>query len=123
MSIWSKSNYEGGYKDGWYHGDGVFTYPSGVKYQGKFAKGQFHGDGTLVYPNGGYYKGTWDNGKLQKGRLLLVITLKFRGKYFLCSSQSFFYGIRVLLFFEIKQNYGRSGPLNYHSTWCRLKKK
>lgn len=46
MSIWSKSNYEGEYQDGWYHGEGIFEYPSGVKYRGQFAKGQFHGDGT-----------------------------------------------------------------------------
>ena len=68
------------YKDGWYHGDGVFTYPSGVKYQGKFAKGQFHGEGTLVYPNGGYYKGTWDNGKLEKGEYYFYDDLRFQSK-------------------------------------------
>ena len=48
---YSKSSYEGEMKCGWYHGEGVFTYPSGVKYKGKFFKGQFHEEGTLIYPN------------------------------------------------------------------------
>ena len=37
--------------------------------------------------------------------------LHFRGKCFSMHSQSFFYSTRVLLFFEIELNYGRSGPL------------
>lgn len=52
MSIYSGSGYEGETKNGWYHGFGTFTYPSGVKYKGQFFKGQFHGEGTLIYLNG-----------------------------------------------------------------------
>lgn len=52
VNHYSNSTYVGETKDGWYHGQGVFTYPSGVKYQGSFFKGQFHGEGTLIYPNG-----------------------------------------------------------------------
>ena len=47
MSIWSKSKYEGEYKNGWFHGEGVFEYPTGVKYKGQFEKGQFHGEGNI----------------------------------------------------------------------------
>jgi len=52
MTDWSRSNYVGEKKDGWFHGKGVFTYPNGVKYEGEFSKGEFHGQGKLTYPNG-----------------------------------------------------------------------
>jgi hypothetical protein len=80
MSIWSKSNYEGQYKNGWYHGEGVFEYPNGIKYKGQFEKGQFHGEGTLIYPNGGYYRGSWDLGKQVKGDYFFYDDLKFEEK-------------------------------------------
>jgi len=81
MSIWSKSKYEGDYKHGWYHGEGVFEYPSGVKYKGQFEKGQFHGEGVLIYPNGGYYKGVWEFGKLIKGDYFFYDDLKFESQH------------------------------------------
>jgi len=77
MSIWSKSNYEGEYKHGWYHGEGTFEYPSGVKYKGAFEKGQFHGEGVLIYPNGGYYKGVWELGKMISGDYFFYDDLQF----------------------------------------------
>jgi hypothetical protein len=43
MTDWSRSKYVGDKKDGWFHGQGVFTYPNGVKYEGEFSKGEFHG--------------------------------------------------------------------------------
>lgn len=56
MSFYSNSKYEGETKNDWHHGEGEFTYPSGVKYKGQFFKGQFHGEGTLIYLNGvGFY--------------------------------------------------------------------
>lgn len=54
-NFYSNSTYEGEMKCGWYHGQGVFTYPTGVKYSGAFFKGQFHGEGTLIYPNGVHF--------------------------------------------------------------------
>ncbi len=52
MIEWSGSNYEGEYKDGWYHGKGKYSFPNKVIYEGEFFKGQFHGEGVLIYPNG-----------------------------------------------------------------------
>ena len=77
MSFYSGSKYEGDMKDGWYHGQGTFTYPSGVKYVGSFYKGQFHGKGTLVYPNKGYYEGEWEHGKKKSGDYYFFDKLKF----------------------------------------------
>ena len=80
MSKYSGSNYEGDMKDGWYHGKGTFTYPSGVKYVGEFYKGQFHGKGTLIYKNGGYYEGVWEHGKKVSGDYFFFDKLKFEEK-------------------------------------------
>mmetsp|Transcript_25323 Transcript_25323/g.22348 ORF Transcript_25323/g.22348 Transcript_25323/m.22348 type:complete len:166 (+) Transcript_25323:53-550(+) len=77
MSDWSKSSYEGEWKDGWYHGNGVFTYPNGVKYVGEFFKGEFHGEGTLIYPNGGKYKAKWERGKMMEGDYFFHDDLKY----------------------------------------------
>lgn len=84
MSIYSGSSYQGETKNGWYHGQGVFTYPSGVKYQGEFFKGEFHGQGTLIYQNGvklaksqGQFKGVWNMGKLTSGDYYFYDQLKF----------------------------------------------
>jgi hypothetical protein len=38
-----------------------------VIYEGEFKKGQFHGEGVLIYPNGGKFKGRWSDGKLTDG--------------------------------------------------------
>ena len=47
--------------------------------------------------------------------LKYIETKYFRGKYFLCSSQSFFYNTSY--FFEMQQNYDFSGPINDFSWW------
>ena len=62
-----EGKYEGDIKEGWFDGNGKFTYDNGVIYEGEFSKGRFHGNGTLIYPNGGKFTGEWDNGKLVEG--------------------------------------------------------
>ena len=38
--------YEGEYKDGKYHGQGISRYPDGSKYEGIWKDGEKHGQGT-----------------------------------------------------------------------------
>ena len=40
--------YEGEYKDGKYHGQGIFSYPDGSKYEGKWKDGEKNGQGILT---------------------------------------------------------------------------
>ncbi|KRX05768.1 hypothetical protein PPERSA_09908 [Pseudocohnilembus persalinus] len=77
MSLYSGSQYEGEYLEGWYHGQGTYTYPNGVVYKGQFFKGQFHGEGTLIYPNGGKYVAKWDNGKMKTGNYFFNDNLQY----------------------------------------------
>lgn len=45
--------YEGGVKDGAYHGRGVLYYESGkLGYEGEFRNGNFHGSGKYYRPGG-----------------------------------------------------------------------
>ena len=80
MSGYSGATYIGEMRDGWYHGQGEYSYPNGVKYKGKFHKGQFHGEGTLIYQNGGYYKGIWEQGKRVSGDYFFFDDLKYEDK-------------------------------------------
>ena len=77
MSFYSHSTYEGQKLEDWYHGEGTFTYPSGVKYKGNFFKGQFHGEGALIYKNGGTFRGKWVHGKLIDGNYYFFDDLKY----------------------------------------------
>jgi|JI6StandDraft_1071083.scaffolds.fasta_scaffold221305_2 hypothetical protein len=51
MTTWLNDQYEGEYKEGWFHGYGKLKMDNGVVYEGQFVKGHFHGDGKLIYPN------------------------------------------------------------------------
>ena len=49
--------YEGEYKNGKYHGQGISNYPDGSKYEGKWKDGEKHGQGKLTSPGGDKYVG------------------------------------------------------------------
>jgi len=55
--------YEGEYKDGKYHGQGISSYPDGSKYEGKWKDGKKHGQGTETLSSGWKYVGEWREGK------------------------------------------------------------
>ena len=74
---WSGSSYEGPMKDGWFHGFGEFSFPSGVVYEGEFYKGEFHGKGTLIFPSGGKYIATWNRGRAMEGEYEYYDGLKY----------------------------------------------
>jgi len=56
--------YEGGWRDGEMHGEGVASYASGDVYTGAFAEGRPDGAGTMVYATGEEVTGVWENGQL-----------------------------------------------------------
>jgi len=56
--------YEGEYKDGKYHGQGISSYPDGSKYEGKWKDGEKHGQGTLTSRFEKEYIGEFKEGTL-----------------------------------------------------------
>ena len=48
----------GEFKNGKYHGQGVYTYVIGDKYLGEFKNDEQHGHGTYTYKNGNKYVGS-----------------------------------------------------------------
>lgn len=45
--------------------DGVFEHPaSGCRYEGEFRDGVFHGHGVYSWPNGAIYEGEFDSGRM-----------------------------------------------------------
>ena len=59
----SKSNrYQGGWKDGLMHGQGVYTWDNGDRYEGEFARDLPHGKGKYHFANGDSYAGDVDGG-------------------------------------------------------------
>ena len=69
--------YKGEYKDGKFHGQGTFYYPSGKIYKGKWKDGKKQGKGTLTCTNGDKYVGNWKDNKKTKE---LSLTEKENGK-------------------------------------------
>ena len=57
------SRYNGGHVAGRPHGGGRLTFPNGDAYIGQFERGQRHGRGSLVYANGTRWEGEWALGK------------------------------------------------------------
>ena len=55
--------YEGEWKDGEKHGQGVRTWPDGSRYEGQFKGDTMHGQGVHTTPNGPRYEGTYNLGK------------------------------------------------------------
>jgi len=58
-------SYEGEYKDGEWHGFGVYSWPSGKRYEGQFESGQFHGLGIQTFPSAKVYEGEFVRGRRQ----------------------------------------------------------
>lgn len=75
------SRYEGGWRNGKPHGQGVRTWPAdGIRYEGAFVDGKAEGVGTWTYPDGSRYEGanrndvphgrgvrTWRDGRRVEG--------------------------------------------------------
>lgn len=57
----SSARYEGEWRDGLPHGDGILIYDDvdNVRYEGQFARGKRHGHGQMRYASGNVYAGKW----------------------------------------------------------------
>lgn len=53
--------YEGEFKDGYSHGQGLFVWKMGNKYEGEYVKNMREGYGVQNYANGDVYEGMWLN--------------------------------------------------------------
>lgn len=62
LAAYVGATYKGEMKEGRYHGQGVFTYPTGVRYEGAFDNNQFHGAGRLIFDSGAVYAAHWNHG-------------------------------------------------------------
>jgi len=59
-----KESYEGEYKDGKMHGNGIYRYASGDVYEGEWKDGKKHGRGMCRYASGNVYEGEYKDGKM-----------------------------------------------------------
>jgi hypothetical protein len=61
-----QAQYEGGFVDGKFHGQGRFFWQSGVYYEGEFANGAITGRGSKVFPDKSRINGIWKNGTMRR---------------------------------------------------------
>lgn len=59
--------YEGSFKEGHFHGKGIFRFKDGGVYEGDFMQGQFHGEGVYTEAGAIAFEGTWENGFHRNG--------------------------------------------------------
>jgi hypothetical protein len=55
--------YEGEWRDGWRHGQGVYDFTNGDRYEGEWFEGLRTGRGTMVWADGARYEGEWLDGR------------------------------------------------------------
>lgn len=58
-------SYEGDFRDGKLHGQGIYTNSNGSRSEGYFRDGKLHGQGLRIWPTGHRYEGGFKNGKLE----------------------------------------------------------
>jgi hypothetical protein len=61
--VFPRAKYEGEWKDGKVHGQGVGTFPNGAKYVGELKYGKRDGFGINTYADGSKYEGEFKDGK------------------------------------------------------------
>ena len=54
--------YRGQFKDGDFHGFGIYQGEDGSQYQGNFSKGSYHGYGQLTFSDGTVHSGEFKKG-------------------------------------------------------------
>jgi len=71
MTFPNGDRYEGVFKDGVFHGRGVYAFQNGDRYEGEFEADKMSGQGTMAYDNGNVYRGQFRNG-VRHGKGLLT---------------------------------------------------
>ena len=61
------TEYDGEWKDGKKHGQGILICYDGAMYEGEWKEGKPNGQGTETRSNGKKYEGEWKNGKRCNG--------------------------------------------------------
>ena len=51
--------YEGEFREGKRHGQGVMEWRDGTRYEGEWSEGRRHGQGVYTFPDGKRYEGEW----------------------------------------------------------------
>ncbi len=67
--------YEGEWKDGKWHGTGVYTHLSGERYEGEWFENEPHGFGVKTWPDGESYEGQWLKGKRHVRARIKMLTI------------------------------------------------
>ncbi|GAB5373415.1 hypothetical protein AAMO2058_001749600 [Amorphochlora amoebiformis] len=60
--------YTGPERKGKAHGEGKKVLEGGLVYEGGFHDGFFHGNGAITFSDGGKFVGIWNRGKMQQGQ-------------------------------------------------------
>ncbi|XP_063906218.1 MORN repeat-containing protein 5-like isoform X2 [Zophobas morio] len=64
--------------------NGKYLYSFGVDYEGGFEDGMFHGEGTLIYPMGQKLDGIWEKGRMVDYKFSNVDGLDYEDKWKYC---------------------------------------
>ena len=63
LGEWEGDKYVGEYKDGYFNGQGTYTYANGDKYVGEWKNDKKNGQGTWTDTNGNKFVGEFNGGK------------------------------------------------------------
>lgn len=73
--------YEGEWRDGQPHGEGLARHPDGTRYRGHWQQGKRHGQGELTTPDGGHYQGEFHQGARQGEGTMTSAEGTYRGEW------------------------------------------
>jgi len=74
--------HDGAYSEDEMHGRGRFVFADGRIYEGEFSRGNMHGRGRYIYANGGIYEGEFSDGNMHgRGKLAFADGSTYEGEY------------------------------------------
>lgn len=75
------STYSGDLQNGFFHGEGVQKFASGMIYTGQFYEGYWHGHGKLESPAGWHYEGEFQKGTMSGQGVLEDGSSRYEGEF------------------------------------------